>query len=50
MKTIIILLGAMLAGNVAFAQNIVYEWTDKDGVVHYSGQPPPAGTSATLAR
>ena len=46
MKTIIILLGTMLASNSAFAQDNIYEWTGKDGVVVYSSQPPPAGTSA----
>ena len=28
------------------AGDTVYQWTDKDGNVHYSGQPPPAGTQA----
>ena len=46
MKTIIILLGTILASNSAFAQDNIYEWTGKDGVVVYSSQPPPAGTSA----
>src|SRR5262249_31048392 len=33
------------AGAAASAAD-VYKWTDKDGIVHYSDQEPPAGVKA----
>ena len=45
MRTMI-LIGMLLVAPALAAGDTVYQWTDKDGNVHYSGQPPPAGTQA----
>ena len=43
---IMILSGMLLVAPALVAEDTVYQWTDKDGNVHFSGQPPPAGTQA----
>ena len=48
-KTLIftIILASMPSANTDAAEERVYQWTDADGVVHYSSQPPPLGTDAS---
>jgi hypothetical protein len=41
---ILILIGILLIAPVLTAGDTVYQWTDKDGNTHYSGQPPPPGS------
>ena len=41
-----ILIGMFLTASALAVGDTVYQWTDKDGNTHYSGQPPPAGTQA----
>ena len=48
MRAIIILL--LLAAAAASAQTRVYQWTDEDGVVHFSTEPPPDPKQAVEAR
>jgi hypothetical protein len=43
----ILFLSLLFVGNVYAAADTVYEWTDENGVVHYSSQPPPADQPAT---
>jgi Domain of unknown function (DUF4124) len=39
-------LGLSLAAGSGLAQQM-YQWTDENGVVHYSDSPPPQGVTAT---
>jgi len=50
MKTwVLVLLGCMLAATShAQTRRDVYEWTDADGVKHYSDQPQPGARKITL--
>ena len=48
MKTIVILMGMLLSGNLAMAETSVYQWTDESGTVHYTSLPPPPGTTAEV--
>ena len=43
---ILILIGLLLTAPALFAGDKVYQWTDEDGNVNYSSQPPPPGTEA----
>ena len=47
MLMVLLVTGGLLAGNAPATGKNVYQWTDEDGVVHYSAQPPPQGTDAT---
>jgi hypothetical protein len=40
------LTAALLAAPALLQAQIVYKWTDKSGVVHYSDQPPPEEAGA----
>ena len=40
----LILVGFLLTAPALIAGEKVYQWTDKDGNVNFSSQPPPAGT------
>ena len=42
MRRPFLLIALVCAGAAASAAD-VYKWTDKDGIVHYSDQEPPAG-------
>ena len=46
MRISLILISLLLTGSLAFAEDRVYQWTDENGVVIYSNQPPPPGTEA----
>lgn len=41
-----LLIGAMWSLCAGAQAQTVYEWTDADGVTHYSSQPPPPGVQA----
>ena len=43
---ILFLIGLLLTAPALFAGDTIYQWTDKDGNVHYSSQPPVDGTQA----
>lgn len=47
LTSVLLLMLLLAAGNATSAAERVYQWTDKEGVVHYSSQPPPMGTEAT---
>jgi hypothetical protein len=51
MKTwVLLLLGCMLAATShAQARRVVYEWTDANGVRHFSDQPQPGAREITLS-
>ena len=44
----IILVLSLTLTTVCLAQQQVYTWTDKNGVVHYDDQPPPDGKAALI--
>ena len=46
MKTLLMLLALALAAGPAAAGKL-YKWTDKDGNVHYTDQPPPSEAKAS---
>lgn len=45
----LLLVGLLMAGVPALAQNAVYRWTGDDGVIHY-GAMPPLGVEAELVK
>lgn len=45
---IMILIVALLIAPVLVAEDTIYQWTDKEGNVHFSGKPPPEGTGTQV--
>jgi hypothetical protein len=41
---------ALLVASVAAPAQSVYKWTDAQGSVHYTDQPPPAGRTASTIK
>jgi type 1 fimbria pilin len=48
-KIALALAACALAG-IAAAQTSVYRWVDKDGKVHFSGEPPPADATGVTQK
>ena len=45
-RAVLIVTGLMLMCTPLAAQQKVYKWVDKDGVLHLSDEPPPASVKA----
>ena len=42
----LLLIGLLITAPMLAAGDIIYQWTDKEGNIHYSSQPPSDGTTA----
>ncbi|HEX7603974.1 MAG TPA: lytic transglycosylase domain-containing protein [Polyangiaceae bacterium] len=49
-KLLSLTLGATLALSASFAQADIFQYTDADGVIHFSSTPPPGGGARVVVR